>query len=298
MHTTCHPGTDHPARWGDDARHGRRWVVPTLVLVALVGGLVLLAWVGQRRLLYFPSDVVPARSPADVEEVVLMTSDGLDLRAWFVPSDGDGDLAGTTMVLLNGNGGNRVGRLPLARRLSAAGTAVLVVDYRGFGANPGHPSASGLALDSRAAVDWVASRPDLDRDRVVYYGESLGAAVAIELATDHPPAALVLRSPFSSLADVTAVHYPVVPTWFLRDRWPSVERMAAIDVPTLVVAGGSDRTIPVEQSRLIETAAAGPSILVVVDGADHNDPVLLAGDPVLDAVTDFLAHDLPPRHGG
>lgn len=271
-----------------------------VILAVVVAGFVLLAWGGQRRLLYFPSQVVPAAPPTDVEEVSLRTSDGLDLQAWFVVvEDGHGTaLADTTVIVFHGNGGNRVGRLGLARRLADAGASVLVVDYRGFGDNPGRPSADGLALDARASLDWVATRSDLDRDRVVYYGESLGAAVAIELATDHPPAALVLRSPFSSVADIAREHYPVVPAWFLRDRWPSVDRMATISVPTLVIAGGSDRIVPVEQSRRIEAAATGPSTLVVADGADHNDWVLLDGDPVLKAVADFLSHHLPRPPAG
>lgn len=265
-----------------------------VILAVVVAGFAALAWGGQRRLLYFPSPVVPVDLPDGVEEVVLATSDGLDLQAWFLPAGGrTDDLVGATIVLFHGNGGNRVARLPLARKLSRAGAEVLVVDYRGFGGNPGSPSSDGLALDARAALDWVAARPDLDRDRVVLFGESVGAAVAIEVAVQRPPAALVLRSPFTSLADVTRVHYPVVPAWFLRDGWPSVDRMAEIDVPTLVVVGDADTTVPVEQSRAVAEAAAGPGTFEVVPGADHNDPALLHGRLVVDLVVAFLVEHLP-----
>lgn len=167
------------------------------VLAAFMLVLLVLLWLGQRRLVYFPSQMVGDALPDDVEQITLTTDDGLDLTAWWVagqrPPGGDphADL-GTTVVVFPGNGGNRVGRLPLARGLADRGHDVLLVDYRGYGANPGHPSAAGLALDARAARAWLDER-NTDPARIVYLGGSLGAGVAIELAGDHPPAAMVLR---------------------------------------------------------------------------------------------------------
>ena len=265
--------------------------VAVLVVFALVGTGLL--WAGQRRLVYFPSQVVPDDPPAGVEDVTLATSDGLDLAAWFVPARGVA-VPISTVVVFHGNGGNRVGRLPLAVALAARGHAVLLVDYRGYGGNPGSPSAAGLALDARAARAWVVGRDDLDAARMVYLGESLGAGVAIELALAEPPAALVLRSPFTSLADVAREHYPVVPTALLRDRWPSLARIGDLDVPILFVAGSDDEIVPVDQTRRLHDAARGPTRLVVVEGARHNDPALLDGPELVTAIDTFLAVHLPP----
>jgi uncharacterized protein len=113
--------------------------------------------------------------------------------------------------------------------------------------------------------------------------------VAIELATARPPAALVLRSPFTSLPDAASVHYPFLPTsWLLWDRYPSLDRIAAVEAPTLVVAGTDDEIIPYSQSVRLYEAASGLKELLAVEGARHNDPVLFHGLEMVSGVADFL----------
>jgi fermentation-respiration switch protein FrsA (DUF1100 family) len=125
---------------------------------------------------------------------------------------------------------------------------------------------------------------------VVYFGESLGAAVALRLATERPPAALVLRSPFASLAEVGRLHYPLVPvSLLLRDRYDSAALAGRLAAPLLVVAGGGDRIIPAGHSRRLLAAAPEPKRLVVLDGADHNDRDLLAGPWLLSELRRFFA---------
>lgn len=194
------------------------------------------------------------------------------------------------MLVCNGNGGNRSLRAALAAELSRMGLAVLLFDYRGYGGNPGHPSEEGLAADARAAQAYLAGRAEVDPDRLVYFGESLGAAVALRLAVERPPAALVLRSPFASLADVGRLHYPLVPvSLLLRDRYDSAARAGRLAAPLLVVAGGRDRIVPVGHSRRLFAAAPQPKRLVVLEGADHNDHDLLAGPRLLAELRGFLA---------
>jgi pimeloyl-ACP methyl ester carboxylesterase len=164
---------------------------------------------------------------------------------------------------------------------------VLLFDYRGYGGNPGHPSEEGLALDVRAARRFLIGQ-DIPEDRLLYFGESLGAAVVTELATEHPPAGLVLRSPFRDLAAVGRVHYPFLPVGaLLRDRYPVVEHISRVNVPTTVVYGSSDGIVPPEQSRAVAEAARGPTTLVAIEGADHNDLALLNGRELIDAVVDL-----------
>jgi len=167
---------------------------------------------------------------------------------------------------------------------------VLLFDYRGYGGNPGLPSEEGLARDARAVLAYIGRRADVDLTRIVYYGESLGAAVAVRLALEFPPAGLILRSPFSSLTMMGQHHYPFLPVrWLLRDRYPSIARIARISSPLLVIVGEDDRIVPPADSAALYDAAPQPKRLVTIPGTDHNDDELAAGPRVIRAIVDFLS---------
>lgn len=266
-----------------------------LVIVVLVAtGALALLWTQQRRLIYFPAPgPVPSATAVwpGARDVVVRSADGVDLGAWFFPAAE----RGPAVVVFNGNGGDRSMRAALAESLRRMGLSVLLFDYRGFAGNPGRPSEDGLAADARAARDWVASQPEVDPGRLVYFGESLGGAVAVGLAVERPPAALILRSPFTSLADVGAVHYPWLPVRrLLNDRYPSIDRIAKVNVPLLVIAGDRDDIVPAELSRRLFDAASEPKEFVLVPGAGHNDRALLDGRRMLDAVARFLGRTSVP----
>jgi len=268
-----------------------RALAVVLLAVVIVLGLI---WISQRRLIYFPAQAVPdpATILPGIEEVTYQTEDGLTLAAWFVPAMGDAN--GGTVVIFNGNAGNRADRVPLAAALAGRGFSVLLADYRGYGGNPGKPSETGLAADARAAVTYLKTRGDVDANRLAYFGESLGAAVALGLAEDEAPVALVLRSPFTSLPDVGAVHYPFLPvSLLLWDDYPNLATIPSVDVPTLIIAGSADGIIPIEQSRDLYEAAPGPKRLVVIDGADHNDHALTSGTELVDEIVAFLEEVFP-----
>ncbi len=258
--------------------------------VAVVAAVLALIWTMQRRLMYFPTSGVPTPGEiglTDVETVTFETTDGLGLSGWFVAASGPSPHV--TVLVFNGNAGNRAHRGPLAAALHRHGLQVLLVDYRGYGGNPGAPTENGLAADSRAARAYLAGRPDVDLSRLVYFGESLGTAVAVNLAVEHPPAALVLRSPFTSMADVGQHHYPFLPVrLLLRDRFAAIDRIRRIRVPLMVIAGGRDRIVPIDNSRRVYEAAVTPKTLLVLPDADHNDDELLAGDEMIRAIVRFL----------
>lgn len=150
-------------------------------------------------------------------------------------------------------------------------------------------SANLLPVCGSGAQEWLSGQSDVDPARIAYFGESLGAAVAVGLAVQRPPAALVLRSPFTSLAEVGAVHYPWLPLRrLLLDHYPSIERIASVHAPVLVIAGGSDDIVPATLSERLVAAAAEPKRYVVVPGVGHNDPELLDGRVMLDAIRRFL----------
>jgi uncharacterized protein len=268
-------------------------VARTAVAVLLVFAVLLAAvWLGQRRLIYLADRAsvppVAAYLPGG-EDVRLTTSDGLTLGGWYVPP-APGAARDLTVLVAPGNGGNRVGRVPLARALSEAGFAVLLFDYRGYGGNPGNPTEQGLARDVRAAREYLVTERGVRADRLIYFGESLGSAVVTELATEHPPAGLVLRSPFVDLATAGAKLYPFLPVRaLLWDRFPVAEQLATVDVPTAVIYGSRDSIVPPEQSRQVARRAAGPVQLTEIAGAGHNDPGMFAGPALVSAVTALAA---------
>lgn len=248
--------------------------------------LLALVWTFQRRLIYLP-DRGPVPPAAEVIEggrdVTLETSDGLILNAWFFPAGAsENDI---TLLVANGNAGDRSLRAPLARAVTERGLSVLLFDYRGYGENPGHPSEDGLALDARAAYRFLVEEMGIARERLIYFGESLGAAVVTALALEHPPGGLVLRSPFTDLAAIGRIHYPFLPVRaLLRDRFPLAEQIGRVAVPTTVVYGTRDSIVPPEQSRAVARMAAGPTTIVEVRGAHHNDLALLNGPQLIDAI--------------
>jgi uncharacterized protein len=257
-----------------------------VIVVAVLLLPVTLLWTFQRRLIYFPATgpVPPAGAVLPgARDVALHTSDGLRLGGWFVPARAPG--RGVSVLVANGNGGDRSLRAPLARALSARGLDVLLFDYRGYGGNPGRPTEAGLARDVRAARELLVDRMHVPPDRTIYFGESLGTAVVTELAAEHPPAGLVLRSPFVDLAEVARVHYPVLPArLLLRDHFRLIRHLRGVHVPVTVVSGTGDSTIPPSQSRAVAAAAPVLQEHVEVTRADHNDRSLLDGPAVVGAV--------------
>jgi fermentation-respiration switch protein FrsA (DUF1100 family) len=263
--------------------------VALVILLAAAVGLAVLWW-AQRSLMYFPSGgpVRPAAQAfAGGEDIELATRDGLRLGAWFVP--GRGAPPRPAVLIANGNAGDRSDRAPLAAALTRAGYSVLLFDYRGYGGNPGSPTEAGLLDDARAAADHLQDRSDIDHARIAYLGESLGSGVVTALAVERPPRALILRSPFTSFAEVGSHHYPWLPvSLFIRDRYPIDEQIPRVRVPVLIIAGDADEIVPVRFSRAVHEKAAEPKRLVVIDGVGHNDPELLAGERMIAVITQFL----------
>lgn len=269
-----------------------------LVALAVILSAVALMWSLQRRMIYFPFGAVREPEAVGLERAAAVsfpTADGLTLKGWFVSPP---STPAFTVIVFNGNAGNRALRAPLADALSRSNLAVLLFDYRGFGGNPGSPTEEGLKNDARAALDYVSSRPDVDRARIVYFGESLGTAVAATLAVDYPPAALILRSPFTSMTDVGRHHYAFLPVrWLLRDRYATIDRIARVKAPLLVIGGDADTIVPIALTRRLYEAAVDPKSLLIISGADHNDDALLAGREIIGGILRFLQNLPKARHG-
>ncbi len=219
-------------------------------------------------------------TPADVglpyEDVTFATSDGIRIHAWWMPRDG----ARHTLLWFHGNAGNVGHRLGEAEQLHALGLSTLLVDYRGYGRSEGKPTEVGLYRDADAALAWLERERGLERDRIVLYGRSLGAAVAADLAAREPGfAALVAVTPFTSLRDVAPRVMRLPGVRWLAGRGFDVERrIADVSIPVLVVQGAEDTLTPPEMGRRIHAAAPEPKTYLEVPGGGHMSTHLV-GDP-------------------
>jgi uncharacterized protein len=267
------------------ARRFRRGVVLALVAVCLVGLAVGMLTALQRQLIYFPDStaIPPAGDLIEgARDITLRTSDGLALGAWFVPPSSTSDMHMAVLVA-PGNGGNRLDRLGLAGELSRRGLAVVLMDYRGYGGNPGSPSEDGLAKDAMAAAVTLEEL-GYPAEQTIYFGESLGSGVVAALQARRAPAGMVLRSPFTELADVAAHHYPWLPVrMLLKDKFPVTEYLSNSQLPVTVIYGDRDSVVPTQLSARVADEAPTLVERLVIRGANHNDEVMF-GPPVAEAV--------------
>ena len=235
-------------------------------------------------LLYFPSRALsqtPAGAGLAYRDLELTTSDGERLHGWWVPRRAP---ALGHVLLCHGNAGNVADRVLHAGALTAAGFDVLAFDYRGYGRSTGRPSEQGTYRDTRAALACLLRQPEVDPSRVFYLGESLGGAVALELAIAHPPAGLVLLSAFTTIRDMARRHYPLIPAALVPDAYPSLRLISTLRAPVLVLHGEDDAIVPVEHGLALFDAAPEPKRLRIVPGVGHNDLFTSAGARVARAI--------------
>jgi hypothetical protein len=251
---------------------------------ALVGGLYLF----QRQLLYLPDRTRPELVGLDklgVRETMLSTEDGLSLFSWYLPPRPGQPV----IAYFHGNGGHIGYRIERLLRFARQEFGVLMLEYRGYGSNPGTPSEAGFYADGRAALAFL-EREGVAPNRLVLYGESLGSGVAVQLATQHDIAALILEAPPTSVAEVAQCHFPYVPaTRLVTDRFDSLSRIGKVRAPILVLHGENDRVVPIRFGRALFNAAPEPKEGWFVPDAGHED---LARYGALDAVVSFIERRL------
>jgi hypothetical protein len=249
-------------------------IVASLVAVIFVG-ISGCAYVFQRRLTYFP-DRSPPDLAAPFATVSYVSRDGLAMTSWYAPPTEPG---AAVIVYFHGNGGHAGYRADKMSPYLDDGLGVLLVGYRGYGGNPGSPSESGLYLDAEAAITWLATETIAD-DRTVLYGESLGTAIAVEMAMRHSVKAIVLEAPFTSLADVGARAYPFLPVrWLARDRYETIAKIGDVSAPVMVIHGEQDQIVPADMGRAVLAAAPDPKRGLFVQGFGHNE-MIAVGAPV------------------
>jgi fermentation-respiration switch protein FrsA (DUF1100 family) len=268
------------------------WRVPLLVAVCVTGILGASMILGLEKFaLFFPERSLAATPRAEglaYEDAWFPASDGVKLHGWLVPAPG----ARVTLIWFHGNAGNisdRVPNLGYLHRLLRIN--VFIFDYRGYGQSEGRHfdlSEEATYRDGEGALAYLRARPDVPRTSLVYFGRSLGAAIAVEMAHRRPAAGLILETPFTTLKDVARVHYPFVPLWFLRTKYESLRKIPEIRVPLLILHGDRDEVIPLEHAQRLYAAANAPKQLYVIHGAHHNDTYVVGGVTYFDMWRRFL----------
>lgn len=260
--------------------------VLTLVSVLVLGYLAVCALIFalQDRLVWFPGpppSVDPGMLGLPYEEARITTEDGVVLHGWFLPGGPE------AVLVSHGNAGSVAERLPLAGAFLGMGRSVLLYDYRGYGRSAGRTDEEGTYRDAVAAFDWLVAR-GFAPGQITAYGESLGAAVSVELARRRNPARLVLEHAFSSVPELGAQVYPWLPVRLLsRIRYDSLADAPELRLPVLVVHSPEDELVPIAHARKLYEALRGPKGFLGTGGG-HNDGGFLQRAEWRDAVGRFL----------
>lgn len=250
-----------------------------LTVPLAVGGFIVRSQ--EHSFIYRPTAGPVGSSPG--VDVDLKAGDGVMLHAWHLPKPD----APWSVLWLHGSGGNLSNQRALAERLARLPADVLLPDYRGYGQSQGTPSEEGLYRDGQAALDWLAARKGAAR--VVIVGESLGGAVAAELAVTQHCAGLVLLSTFTSVADQASHMVPYFPArWFVGSGYDTLSKVGSIAAPKLIIHGRRDASVPFSAGERIHEAAAPPKAALWLDRAGHDDVWSTHGDEVLQRLEEFL----------
>lgn len=253
------------------------------IVAAVALGVPLLMWLFQDRLIFFQRPLESRPAPrSNVEEVAIAAGDGTTLRGWLVKASG----ARAPLVIYFGGNAEEVSWLvEVADQF--AGWSLLLVNYRGYGESEGRPGEKALLADALAIHDYAKRRPDVNPERIVTMGRSLGSGVAVHLAAERALRGVILVSPYDSLVAVGSRHYPFLPmSLMLRHRFDSLSRAPRIEAPLLCLVAHDDRVVPVAHSRALFDAWHGPKTWRDIPRADHDS---IAGEPgYWSAIADFL----------
>jgi len=260
---------------------------------AVIGVVVvhlLLTGCEMKDFIFFPEPLISG-TPQSVglafEDVYVTTSDGTRINGWYVPAAG----STTTLLWFHGNAGNLSDRVHQLRQLhDQLGVNVFMIDYREYGRSEGEVSEAGTYRDAEAALAFLRGRPQSSGARIVYYGQSLGSAVAVELARRAPPDGLILEAPLLSIQEMAKVVMPYLPVGALiSTKYDSLSKIGSIHAPLLILHGDRDEVVPYTHGRRLFDAANEPKRFYTIVGAHHNDTYMMGGEGYYTALREFLA---------
>ncbi len=255
-----------------------------IVIAAIAIGVPAAAWLAQDRLIFYPQPVTAAATlPAHARSFAVTAADGTKLHGWIA----EGNTIPAPVILYYGGNAEEVSSTLADPRWPREWT-IVAVNYRGYGASEGTPGERELKADALAIYDALAARERIDANRIVTFGRSLGTAIAVHVAARRPVAGVVLVSPYDSLAAIGNHHYPWLPvSLLLRHRFETLSDAGRNRMSLLAIVADADAIIPVERSRALYDAWAGPKRWQVVPRTDHN--TLAATGDFWEGVAQFLA---------
>lgn len=247
----------------------------------------------ENRCIYFPDYPTRkiTREPRELgliyEDVFFTTADGIRLNGWWVPSAAEPEKT-LTVLIFHGNAGNIGDRLELIQIFHDLGLNVFVIDYRGYGLSGGKPSEAGLYLDSQAACIYLTGRPGVNPRKIILYGESLGAAVAFDLAARVEVAAVITEGAFTSVPALAAdvYHLPFL-KFLVRSKYDSLSKVEKVTSPILLFHGRRDTIAPPRHGQQLRSAARSACELVLLEG-NHIEAVLANPEEVKEKIKSFF----------
>lgn len=258
------------------------YIVVTVVLLA--AGVRYL----ESRSVFYPARSIaatPAALGLAFEDVFIKTEDNVTINAWLIKSSTQRG----TLIFCHGNAGNIGDRLEKILLFHQMGLNVLIIDYRGYGKSQGQPGEAGIYKDAVGAYDYLLTRQDIDRSRIIGYGESLGGAVAVDLGTKKNLAALIIDSSFTNAADMAKTIYPFIPSFLLGTKLDSVSKVRAVTIPKLFIHSRADEIVPFRLGERLYQAAAQPKeFLELPGGGGHNDTPIDAREKMAKEIITFL----------
>ncbi len=264
-----------------------------LVYIFLVVALLILAVWGVPMafdpigsMIFFPDRelvATPRHLGLDYEDVELETDAGGRSHGWLIPG-----ASAKTILWFHGNAGNISHRLDNIRLLhDLVGASILIIDYGGYGRSDGEPSEQRMYADARAALRFLRGRGVAAED-TVYFGRSLGSAVALDLAVEHPPAKLILETPFESLRAMAGALVPAALARIVPQRFDNLGKISRVRCPILFIHGDRDEIVPFEHSRTLFAAAPEPKAHYRIPGATHNDTYVVGGREYFETIRAFI----------
>ncbi len=243
----------------------------------------------SKNFVYFPEKeliATPANAGLSFEDLTLTTEDGVKINAWYVPFEKSEGV----LLWFHGNAGNMGNRVNLLQALyKELKLNIMIIDYRGYGKSEGEVSEEGTAKDALAAYDYLLTRSDIHPKKIFILGRSLGAAVAIKLATEIRTAGLILEAPFTSIRAMTSETLPWLPfKGLVSIKYDSLSKIKSVKSPLLIMHGDQDKVVPYEQGKTLFDAANAPKTFYTIKGADHNNAYVVGGSAYFEAIAKFI----------
>ncbi len=232
----------------------------------------------EKQLRFTPKDI-----NAPFNDIYIKTQDHITLNGWFVPCDN----SKYTLIFLHGNAGNIGNRLDKIKLLRQVKCDIFIIDYRGYGHSQGQPDESGLYYDAKAAYEYLINTRGIAPNRIILYGESLGAAIAIDLAVKSEIKAIILEGAFSSGKDMAKIIFPFLPGCIFADKFNSLKKINSIKTAKLFIHAKEDEIVPIYLAKKLFCLAPEPKIFTELNGS-HNKAFLSAENKYLLAIESFI----------